>query len=102
MTIEITCQCGKTYTVGDETAGKTAKCQACGASIAIPAPGADASPPRADLGDDDIAAVDRLTEAYKILRKEMAKAIVGQEQVLEELLMCIFARGHAILEGVPG
>ncbi|MCP4377585.1 MAG: AAA domain-containing protein [bacterium] len=32
----------------------------------------------------------------------MSKAIVGQEQVLEELLMCIFARGHAILEGVPG
>ncbi|MBT3200228.1 MAG: AAA family ATPase [Phycisphaerales bacterium] len=32
----------------------------------------------------------------------MGKAIVGQAQVLEELLMCIFAKGHAILEGVPG
>jgi len=32
----------------------------------------------------------------------MARAIVGQEQVLEELLMCVLARGHAILEGVPG
>ncbi|KPK83583.1 MAG: AAA family ATPase [Phycisphaerae bacterium SM23_33] len=51
---------------------------------------------------DDIAAVERLTQAYATLRAELAKAIVGQEQVLEELLMCIFARGHAILEGVPG
>ena len=32
----------------------------------------------------------------------MARAIVGQEEVLEQLLTCIFARGHAILEGVPG
>ena len=51
---------------------------------------------------DDIRAAERLTEAYRTIRKEMAKAIVGQEEVLEELLMCIFARGHAILEGVPG
>ena len=55
-----------------------------------------------ELKDDDIAAAEKLTDAYKTIRQEMAKAIVGQEQVLEELLMCIFARGHAILEGVPG
>jgi MoxR-like ATPase len=54
------------------------------------------------LDQDDIKAAERLAEAYKTIRAEMAKAIVGQEQVLEELLMCIFARGHAILEGVPG
>ncbi len=55
-----------------------------------------------ELMHDDIKAAERLTDAYKTIRKEMAKAIVGQEAVLEELLMCIFARGHAILEGVPG
>ena len=54
------------------------------------------------LTDDAVAAAERLTAAYKTLRTEMAKAIVGQEQVLQELLICIFARGHAILEGVPG
>ncbi|MCK4624854.1 MAG: AAA family ATPase [Phycisphaerae bacterium] len=54
------------------------------------------------MNQDDLAAVERLTNAYKTIRAEMAKAIVGQEQVLEELMMCIFARGHAILEGVPG
>ena len=55
-----------------------------------------------DLNREDIEAVQRLNDAYKIIRAEMAKAIVGQEEVLEQLLMCIFARGHAILEGVPG
>jgi len=55
-----------------------------------------------DLQPEDIQAAERLTDAYQIIRKEMARAIVGQEAVLEELLMCIFARGHAILEGVPG
>ncbi|MFB3892999.1 MAG: AAA family ATPase [Phycisphaerae bacterium] len=54
------------------------------------------------LAQDDIQAAQRLTKAYQTIRTEMAKAIVGQEEVLEELLMCIFARGHAILEGVPG
>ncbi len=54
------------------------------------------------LNEDDIAAAEKLTGAYRTIRQEMGKAIVGQEQVLEELLMCIFARGHAILEGVPG
>ncbi|MHC4985314.1 MAG: AAA family ATPase [Planctomycetota bacterium] len=55
-----------------------------------------------DLSDEAIAAAERLTTAYKTLRTEMAKAIIGQEQVLQELMICIFARGHAILEGVPG
>jgi MoxR-like ATPase len=54
------------------------------------------------MSTDDIQAVERLTDAYRTIRAEMAKAIVGQEEVLEELLTCIFARGHAILEGVPG
>ena len=54
------------------------------------------------LSQDDIKAAERLTEAYRTIRTEMAKAIVGQEEVLEQLLTCIFARGHAILEGVPG
>ena len=52
--------------------------------------------------DEAVAAAERLTSAYQTIRTEMAKAIVGQEQVLQELLICIFARGHAILEGVPG
>jgi len=102
MSITITCKCGKEFTVGDEHAGKYAKCPNCGEMIPIPG-SAPAGAPAAPAADSaDLAAVERLTKAYGILRKEMAKAIVGQEQVLEELLTCIFARGHAILEGVPG
>ena len=55
-----------------------------------------------DLTGEEVRSAQRLTDAYQAIRKEMACAIVGQEAVLEELMMCIFARGHAILEGVPG
>jgi len=60
------------------------------------------SVPTGELNSDEIQAAAKLTEAYQSIRREMSNAIIGQEQVLEELLMCIFARGHAILEGVPG
>jgi MoxR-like ATPase len=54
------------------------------------------------LEGDDLAAVQRLTEAFNLLRAEMGKVIVGQHAVLEELLIAIFARGHCLLIGVPG
>ena len=40
--------------------------------------------------------------SFDALRSEIAKVIVGQEQVVEQLLTCILADGHALLEGVPG
>ena len=55
----------------------------------------------ADQGGE-LDAVRSLNEAYKTIRDELGKVIVGQEQVLEYLLIAIFARGHAILVGVPG
>ena len=55
-----------------------------------------------DLNQDDLQAVDKLQAAYKSIRAEMGKLIVGQEEVLEQLLICIFARGHCLLIGVPG
>ncbi len=51
---------------------------------------------------EDIQAAEQLKDAYHRIRLEMGRAIVGQEEVLEQLLTCIFAKGHAILEGVPG
>ncbi len=51
---------------------------------------------------DDLAAVKRCKEAYERLRSELAKVIVGQEKVIEQVLVAIFSRGHALLEGVPG
>ncbi len=55
-----------------------------------------------EVPGDDLAAVERLTAAFAQLKAEMAKVIVGQHEVLEELLMAIFARGHCLLIGVPG
>ncbi|MEZ6188334.1 MAG: MoxR family ATPase [Planctomycetota bacterium] len=55
-----------------------------------------------DTPADDKAAVARLKTAQDKLRAELSKVIVGQEEVIEELLLAIFARGHCILEGVPG
>ena len=52
--------------------------------------------------NEDVEAVRRLNEAYERITAEMAKVIVGQEQVLEELLISMFARGHCLLVGVPG
>jgi MoxR-like ATPase len=51
---------------------------------------------------EDIAAVKRLKAAYDKLKSQMRRVIIGQERVLDELLTCIFSRGHAILVGVPG
>ena len=52
--------------------------------------------------DDDIQAVHRLKEAYQQITTELSKAVIGQKQVIEELLVAMFARGHCLLVGVPG
>ncbi len=53
-------------------------------------------------GSEEIAAVERLVASYGRIREQLAKVVVGQERVVEELLMTLFCRGHCILEGVPG
>src|SRR5262249_690122 len=50
----------------------------------------------------DCQAVAQLRAAHRRLRQEIGKIIVGQEHVLDQLLMAIFCRGHALLMGVPG
>ena len=50
----------------------------------------------------DMAAVQKLNENYLRIKAELGKVIVGQVEVIDELLIAIFARGHCMLEGVPG
>src|SRR4051812_28473855 len=50
----------------------------------------------------DAQTIEQLRSAHSQLRREIGKIIVGQEQVLDQLLMAIFCRGHALLMGVPG
>ncbi len=54
------------------------------------------------LEGQDLKAVERLREGYETIRAELGKVIVGQEQVLEQLLIAIFSQGHCLLVGVPG
>lgn len=51
---------------------------------------------------DDVQAVQELNEAYRLIAEQIGRVIVGQRQVIEELLVAMFARGHCLLVGVPG
>jgi MoxR-like ATPase len=44
----------------------------------------------------------RLQSAFEDIKRQLAQVIVGQDKVIEELLIAMFSRGHCILEGVPG
>ncbi len=54
------------------------------------------------LQSDDVAAIDQLGQVFQQLKSELGKIIVGQHDVIERLAICLFARGHALLMGVPG
>ena len=58
--------------------------------------------PATQLGQDDVAGIDELGKVFQQLKNELAKIIVGQDDVIERLAICLFARGHALLMGVPG
>jgi MoxR-like ATPase len=52
--------------------------------------------------NNDIAAVERCRDMYQRIRGELSKVIVGQGDVIEQILITMLSRGHALLEGVPG
>ena len=57
---------------------------------------------QADLAGDDLEMLKKLSTAYQSVRTELGKVIVGQNEVIEQVMIAIFARGHCLLEGVPG
>jgi MoxR-like ATPase len=50
----------------------------------------------------DLAELEELRQAHDQIREQIARQIVGQDEVVDQLLIAVFARGHCILEGVPG
>ncbi|MDF4202507.1 MoxR family ATPase [Maribacter sp. SA7] len=50
----------------------------------------------------DVAAIERLVVKHAELKKEIAKIIVGQDEVIEQILLSIYSGGHSLLIGVPG
>jgi MoxR-like ATPase len=63
---------------------------------------ANHSPATETLAHNDLDAVRKLKDAFNEIKKQLGRIIVGQDQVIEELLIALFSRGHCILEGVPG
>jgi MoxR-like ATPase len=55
-----------------------------------------------DMTGDELKALENLKSAYASVRRELGKIIVGQDRVVEQLMIAIFAQGHCLLEGVPG
>lgn len=58
-------------------------------------------PPPIESGDD-AAAAQNLVQACSKIREQVARIVVGQDAVIEQLLIAILSRGHCLLEGVPG
>jgi MoxR-like ATPase len=56
----------------------------------------------AETNPQDLQALENLKKAHTSIKAELAKIIVGQDEVIEQLLIAIFAQGHCLLEGVPG
>jgi MoxR-like ATPase len=50
----------------------------------------------------DVDKIDELVKKYNQLKKEISKVIVGQEAVVDQILLSVFSGGHALLVGVPG
>ena len=50
----------------------------------------------------DAEAIERLAKAHKIMLAEIHKVIIGQDEILDQMLLTVFCRGHALIIGVPG
>src|SRR5260221_13828604 len=51
---------------------------------------------------NDVEAADALAQSYQSLRKEIAKVVIGQDDLVKLMLTGIFCQGHSLLVGVPG
>lgn len=59
-------------------------------------------PTDAQLSNDDVDAIDQLRNAFSRLKSALSTVIVGQTETIEQLAICLFARRHTLLMGVPG
>ncbi len=54
------------------------------------------------VDEQDLKAADQAAEIYGKLREELSRVIIGQDEVLKQVMIALFAQGHCLLEGVPG
>jgi MoxR-like ATPase len=57
---------------------------------------------RIEAGDEDVRQIEKLGQARDRIVAELRKAIIGMDGVIDEVMIAVFSRGHALLEGVPG
>src|SRR4051794_25934162 len=60
------------------------------------------APPPTHTGDDDIALAERLKRGHDDVRREIAKLIIGQDHVIDLVLLSLFTGGNSLIVGVPG
>jgi len=59
-------------------------------------------PPRDNTEGSDIETAEALIQSVAQVKEQVGRIVVGQSDVIEQLLIAILARGHCLLEGVPG
>lgn len=101
-------RCGRTYELDHVSPGSKARCK-CGCRFdavsgqVIGEDGSGTRPARTSASAKGaLAAVESLARAKAAILKEIAKVIVGQKEVLDQILTAFFAQGHCVLLGVPG
>jgi len=102
-------ECGRKYDVSRVSAGAKARCK-CGCKFDVSSRQiVEQGMPQSRLGDtanltsrDALGAVESLARAKDTVLDEVGKVIIGQKEVLDQILTAFFARGHCLLMGVPG
>jgi len=102
-------ECGRKYDVSRVSAGTKARCK-CGCKFDVSSGQiVEQGMPQARLTDtanvvprDALEAVESLAQAKETVLDEVGKVIIGQKEVLDQILTAFFARGHCLLMGVPG
>ena len=54
------------------------------------------------LNDDEVSALQNLQSSFGLIKSEISKVIIGQDEAIEKIFICMLSQGHALLMGVPG
>lgn len=100
--------CTSDLTIDSSASGSQIKCPSCGTVLAVPSFGPAKQAAARDVISDSLDSGDgeeigaKLSATFANIKKEVAKAIVGQDEVIEQVVIAVFAKSHCLLEGVPG
>jgi MoxR-like ATPase len=70
--------------------------------MAVKTPAVSAPAPAGQLDEADLKAAEQLGQVYEKMTRQLGRVIVGQSEVVKQVMLALFCQGHCILEGVPG